>query len=359
MKLVVSNLPSGETSNPFPIADDGYLYVLSFGQSNMVGVYPKSRTEPKAGDHTNPTMVYVPDNLGDWQLATFGENCTIYLTFCRDLSEKYNIPIRLINSAIGGNPIESWYLGGLGYDQLDSSYRTFPFFGNPDLIRPAGLLIMHHGESGGSVNGNTYEDSFFLVKQGFESKGWLLPDTAFICGGLGDRDSYIGKNQNLKDIVANDPEKYRYARPDGLERGDDVHYLGDALQFMGERYLLRYEDVLFDSFHPIDDTAPTTPIMTVTNILSDRFTLSWTASTPKVGLSIVSYRIHGYNGYIEKYEVNGSTLSTTVYFTTELENFESSNWAVGGAEYFNVLAEDNQGNFSWQLDSQQVTVTPI
>ena len=105
-------IPTGE----LPVDDDGYLYVLAFGQSNMTGGYPTDVNDPdylNHGDKTNPVQSYY-GNLGEWQPLTYGtgpiraNGNNIAITFCKEMERLYNVKIRLIHSWAGGRGIECW-----------------------------------------------------------------------------------------------------------------------------------------------------------------------------------------------------------------------------------------------------------
>ena len=96
---------------------------LCSGQSNMewsVRGFADGEAEIKAANHPNIRLFTVPnktaidpqdDVVGQWQACspeTIGGFSAVGYYFGRELNERINVPIGLINSAVGGTIIEAW-----------------------------------------------------------------------------------------------------------------------------------------------------------------------------------------------------------------------------------------------------------
>jgi len=141
--ITASDSGSESEAVVFPLADDGYLYIAApVNQSNGFGVYPKKLTDPYQGDKTNPQNVYVPDLVGGWKLARYHEvpfstgnkGNNIFLTFCRELEEKYpddiGNGIRLVFFAHSGGSLDLWLDGGQDWVQVEAIYDSFKVSGS-------------------------------------------------------------------------------------------------------------------------------------------------------------------------------------------------------------------------------------
>ncbi|MBQ6809470.1 MAG: hypothetical protein IJP09_02030 [Clostridia bacterium] len=117
----------------------GDLYILA-GQSNMAGMGKDAAIDP-------PTLgVHLYANSGNWDIATHplndslgtiypenAENCTgtsPALSFARILKERLNVPIGLIQSALGGSPLERWHRGEKG-DLYNALLKRLKDIGTP------------------------------------------------------------------------------------------------------------------------------------------------------------------------------------------------------------------------------------
>ena len=339
-------------SSPFPVADDGYLYIMSLGQSNMVGSYPNTSSLLYSGDMTNPTNVEVQDGAGGWKNATYQDSPfssygnNIALTFCRELALKYGLKIRLIHNASGAKSIEDWIDGGIMWTATENIYAPYKTGGEwNDNIRPASLWLFHQGENNQTEDYATYYPKWNTVKQQLIDAEYLSPNFDFICGELARVRQF---NSNVLRPIAALSNKYRIAHANGCEKGDLVHFLGRGLQEMGERYLVRYEEIMFGIQPPNDLVVPGGITPTVSNLTSTGCTLTWSAPTVNSGLSIVKYKIYNQNGYIYYDEVDGSTLTIDVVFSK----------STGEIEGWNVLAEDSAGNSTmWLAEGNQLDIT--
>jgi sialate O-acetylesterase len=96
---------------------------LCSGQSNMewsVKGFADGEAEIKAANHPNIRLFTVPnktaidpqdDVVGQWQACspeTIGDFSAVGYYFGRELNERINVPIGLINAAVGGTIIEAW-----------------------------------------------------------------------------------------------------------------------------------------------------------------------------------------------------------------------------------------------------------
>ena len=96
---------------------------LCSGQSNMewsVRGFADGEAEIKAANHPNIRLFTVPnktaidpqdDVVGQWQACspeTIGDFSAVGYYFGRELNERINVPIGLINSSVGGTIIEAW-----------------------------------------------------------------------------------------------------------------------------------------------------------------------------------------------------------------------------------------------------------
>jgi hypothetical protein len=96
---------------------------LASGQSNMAWKVSNSNNfaeEKKAAEHpqlrmftvmTHPARTPQTDCRGVWQVCspeTVGNFSATAYFFGRDLQQKLNVPVGLINSSVGGTPIEAW-----------------------------------------------------------------------------------------------------------------------------------------------------------------------------------------------------------------------------------------------------------
>ncbi|MEJ2112968.1 MAG: sialate O-acetylesterase [Flavobacteriaceae bacterium] len=140
-------LPAQEAGGPYSINLKGKNKIeindilfgdvwLCSGQSNMVNPIERVKEKyPEAAFNSNYPDIrnfFIPtkNNLegpqpdlppGEWKSAV-GEDVlgfgSVSYFFARDLYEKYNIPIGLINSSVGGTPIQSWI--------SEEGYKEFP-----------------------------------------------------------------------------------------------------------------------------------------------------------------------------------------------------------------------------------------
>ncbi len=124
---------------------------LCSGQSNMELPMRRMRTQyDKIIDTTNNTKIrqfLVPDefnfeapqadlNGGKWLPATHAnikEFSAVAFFFADSLYKKYNIPIGLINSALGGSPAESW-ISENALKKFPNYYKTLQFWKNQEKI---------------------------------------------------------------------------------------------------------------------------------------------------------------------------------------------------------------------------------
>lgn len=372
MRLFISSLnaDSGITPSPFPIADDGYLYVYAMGQSNMAGKYPEQLTDPWQGDKTNPTNVYVPDRLGGWILAEYSvwpfqvNVNNIAITMCRELADKYGLQIRMYFDARGGAALNEWIATNPDEDmwtRLVNIMNTFVVDGEfNNNYRPASTWIQHQGESGyGGVESGfaSYQECWEAIRQQLWDAGYLVNDFYYLNGEFADWDVYTGKSNEQHTISALLGLKGDTVRSSGLERGEDIHFLGSGLEEFGLRYMRKYEE-LMGLLTPLDDSVlPTSTDCTASAIGSDSFTLSWDASTPKSGLTIEKYVIYSINGWVKYGEVPGNVLSTTVNFTGYSSSINIYNTIP--IENCIALAVDSEGNFAKYFEVNSVNVTPI
>lgn len=346
MKLFMSSLSGKEVETSlFPLADDGYLYLLSFGQSNSTA------GRPPDGDRVDGTRVQVPDGVGGWKAASIYDSPfletglaangnLIHLSFANALADKYDLDIRMIHDAEGGKEIELWLEGAEMRLRLDAIYDTFKSGGVfTNNIRPAAVVSMHQGEQNSS-NGTlgTYISNWNLVMSQFEAEGYVVANKQFICG----QTQIADVNATLK-TLADSNVNYRIANVDGLAKADPIHLTSESRDLLGKgRWLRRYEEIVFGTLPPDDEELPSLPSLSHTDLTTSGFTLNWTASTDNVG--VVGYKIYGgaasVSGYSDGYtfikEV-GNVLTTPMTFVV----------GVGETEYFRVLAVDAAGNCSW------------
>lgn len=350
MRLFQTSLGSDGGSGPsidLPIADDGYLYIYAAGQSNMVGTYPLYPNGfTYTGNMTNPTKTFIPawENNGTWINATYqniyGYSSTKYsnnimLTFCREIENDYPdlLGIKVVFIAVGATEIENWIppLGGQ-WIRTEDAYDSF----SSSDIRPASIWLWHQGEQNDSDDYVEYGGKMTEVRNGLVSAGYLVSDHIQILGELA-RD--VAFNNVLLDI-ANENVKYKLAHSDGVQKGDIVHFLGEGLENMGNRYLERLYEVTKNNPVPDDLIRPNRinklEPMTVTNLTASGFTLSWPQGiTDNTNRTIVGYNIYSQNGWIFYAYVDGiNNLSLDV-----LHTFSS-----GETEYWNVQAVDDIGN---------------
>lgn len=374
MRLFQTSLSSQESQpeSPFPIADDGYLYIMAWGQSNMLGVNPQQPNEPRSGDMTNPTNVWVPDLLGGWKEAKYFEepfntinlSNNIAICFCREMADKYGLKIRLTFFAQGGaalsvfmkqgaylpgNPAEN----GKQYDVMVDTYGTFA----PADIRPAALVIFHQFESGSGGTG-PWVDAAQIVQDGYVEQGWALEEANIICGEIAGGSSL---SRGPHDYANEDLTKRRCAPSDGLQQAERIHFIGDGYYNFGLRYVQKYEELIFGyTSRPVDYTtpSPTTPVFTITDITATDYLVTWQPATSPYGLEIVGYQIQTINGFLNTKWVDGTTLSARVDFTPLEDDTTQYKWDIKPSELVTVLAIDEEGRYSEADYDLQITVTP-
>lgn len=365
MKLFISNLSSSEISpqNPFPIEDDGYLYVFAMGQSNMIGIYPEEITDDYQGDKTESDKVFINDNdnPGSWKIARFGElpfvatrdSNNIALSFCVALYNKYpqHFPngIRILFSAASGQSLDWWVSPNLGYTSVRDKMSDFGA-----NIKPASLWLFHQGE-GGYGAGASYQEVWDTLESELTADNVIKSGYKYVFGQLGD--AHRIKSREYLEPLQSLSDNYIMTPSYTLELGDFQHFLGTGLSDFGDRYLSSYEDLIFENPKTIINelSRPTSPTVTVSEVTSTTFRVSWTASTPVSGKNIVAYYIYTVNGWIKTTETDEVTLTAVVDFRT---GGNITNVWTGPTEYVNVVAVQDDGVSSLLIEST-VTAIPI
>lgn len=345
MKLFISSLSGENTlSNNFPLAEDGYLYIIAAGQSNMVGKYPELLADADfyPGDRTNPVNTFVPNGSGGWKNAEYGAtpfdlyNNNIALSFCREMNVLYpDVPIRLVFQALGGTSVTTWLTGGINRVPLDAIYDDYGTVGNRTDIYPAALWLWHQGEEDKNMSTVDYVNNWETVLSQFKAEGYVVDENEnFICGEIAYNNNQVQLNLNA---IADISDRYRITQTDGAEKGDTSHFLGTGLSDIGERYVLRYKELIFGISPPTDEERPSIITTSLSNSNTNDITVNWTQATDNVG--VVGYDVYSQTGYIYYGSTDASTFSMVVNWTK----------AIGENESFTVLARDLQGNSSrWE-----------
>lgn len=351
MKLFVSSLGGVGGSVPpdysiFPIADDGWMYVLYSGQSNAFGRYPDDIADInfRPGDKTEINGdVYVEDGTGGWKKAVLEDYPfsttanNIFYSFLRELVANYPlIKVRLMNNASGGKGIEEWLTTGVMRPILDSKLALY----DSADIRPFGLWLWHQGEANdGGYTG--YRDLWIQVRDEFLAGGILDADFQFVCGEIVERQKNV--NGAFK-LIADLSPNYTWAKNQGYESYDKLHFMGNSLVDFGVNYYNRWIENITGAGRIEDDTMPTKPIVTASNVTTSGLRLSWTESTPKAGLSISGYKVYANSGMLLHQVLEPVTFSVDLTYNDFVDL--PASWVKTDYEYFSVAAFDNLGNHS-------------
>ena len=161
----------------------GDVWICS-GQSNMEitmeRVQDKYPEEIAQANYPQIRQFVVPDRYnfnqaeedlasGQWRPATpphlLSFSAVAYF-FAKDLFDRYRQPIGLINSALGGSPIEAW-LSEDALKKFPTDYQEAQKFKNPALIAKI--------ENEQQIAGNKWRERLYQLDEGLK-KGWSNPD---------------------------------------------------------------------------------------------------------------------------------------------------------------------------------------
>tara|TARA_R110002050_G_scaffold106801_3_gene216892 strand:+ start:37942 stop:39882 length:1941 start_codon:yes stop_codon:yes gene_type:complete len=156
-------IPAQKAGGPFKMEFKGHRNTITLnniligevwlcsGQSNMELTmkrlqdhYPEAIKNSKNSkirqflvpDTYNFTQEQTDLNNGTWMEASpenLMEFSGVAYFFAKELYEKYQVPIGLINAALGGSPVEAW-MSEDALKPFDSAYNTLQRFKDPDLI---------------------------------------------------------------------------------------------------------------------------------------------------------------------------------------------------------------------------------
>lgn len=363
MRLFQTGLGSEGVAPPTEsdLAPDGYLYILSFGQSNWAGTEEGTEDwlpltgDASLGDRTAlPSTCTVAWNDGTWRQMAYGDG-VIYdadnlmaFAFCRDLANDYpelvGNGIRLVFIAQGGAAIEQFMVGGVKYAEMEVMYNAFTM---GDDIYPAPLLLMHQGESNDGDGIDVYVPKWDECVGQYATNGWTKPydETKYIVGEVG-RTAAV---QQALHFIGQLNQNRRIVQCDGTDMSYVSHFLGTGYVQMGQRYLERYLEMALGNLPPEYEVRP----QNVTNVISSDIdatgcTLTWdypnfTGADIFNGQTIPyddiqGFSIFGWGGRKHLFDINDkNTLTTSVEFSLPS----------GSTERFGIQAFDSFGNHSF------------
>lgn len=226
---------AGQIGNGLP------LNILDFGQSNIVGPFPNTRSVDSPGylgDSTSSRMVIAVDYNGAWRRAvaaiwppifvTSVNGATHSMVAAKRIAEKTGRTVRIIVCGQGGQPIEYWRPGATGWQELDSTLQRAYRSG----MGKVDAAVWFHGEAGSTAN--TYQaqwDSLVArlrTRQYWDSTGTMIlaPSNA-----LAITDAFPGSivaENTLRALDYDGDPATKYIRP--LER-KETNTLNDVFHY--------------------------------------------------------------------------------------------------------------------------------
>ena len=334
---------------PFKIEDDGYVYIMASGQSNMGGREPYSNPDGYIERVVYSSSLEIPDGVGGWEVVDSDSfnlkkyQWSVYV--CLYFIAKYGIKIRLIQRTLGGTEIEAWQPpDGNAWVAIKLIYDTLG-----SNVKPASIVMWSHGESNRGYTYAQYAPLFYSWINSAIGEGWIDSNHILSLNEINYYPYVTTVNTALQQI-ADENSNYRYVLIDGITVEDTVHFEPrvSAIIELGRRYIEAFESILNGYDRKPYPNRPTAPVPTVAAINADSVDLTWTAATAtEVGATIKSYRLtRGVQGY-RYYKDVGVTLSATILFTV----------ASGEIEKFSVVARDSAGNFTPNEDWITVSAT--